>query len=48
MAIGCLVGGSVVFFTVGYHNRVTTCKAPAVKSQFISPIGKVTVCEVPR
>lgn len=48
IAIGCLVGGSVVFFTVGYHSKVTACEPPTVKAEFSTLFGNVTICKTPR
>lgn len=48
VAIGCLVGGSVMFFTVQYHSRITTCKSPTVKAKASTLFGNVTLCRTPQ
>jgi hypothetical protein len=48
IATGCIVGGSVVFFTVHYHNRVLECEPPAVRSSYSVPVfGNVAACRRP-
>lgn len=48
VAIGCIVGGSVVLFTVNYHNSVTRCEPPTVETKINTLFGDVKLCRAKR